>query len=223
MDSATIARAELLWNFLRCRDAPPEGKYDLVLVLGGHDESIVRNAAKWYGAGAVPLVVVSGSDAHLPPRAQEAGYSTEASYLSYLLNEEGVPTGAIFEEPLASNTSENFWFASEVLRDHSLPLGSAILVTKPYAERRAFATARRRWPTVRLAVGSDPVEFKQYLTIGIDESRIFAMLVGEVQRLVEYSRIGLIQPQVVPDDVWSAQVDLANEGFDSRALSPRPT
>src|SRR5258706_9400524 len=113
MVSDDVVLARTIWNYLRVPSLLRP--CDVILVFGGHDPGVAATAHRLFRAQLAPIVVVSGSDAHLPEVA--AGYATEAEYLASLLTGLGIPKSAILVERLASNTSENFWFSYELLRD----------------------------------------------------------------------------------------------------------
>lgn len=69
----------------------------------------------------------------------------------------GAPASAILVEPEARNTGENINFACELLAGRGIDVSSAMLVSKPYEERRAYATARKMWPEVEIVSASAPM------------------------------------------------------------------
>lgn len=121
-------------------------------------------------------------------------------------------------ETRATNTSENFWFTADLLKTANISFASSILVTKPYQERRALATGKRRWPDVQLEVSGPEIDFDEYLRGPIPESRIFSMMVGEVQRIAKYSAEGFLDPQDIPEKVRNACDRLLQAGCSERAI-----
>ncbi|WP_326643775.1 YdcF family protein [Streptosporangium sp. NBC_01755] len=103
------------------------------------------------------------------PRGEAVHYREHAIEL-------GVPAEAIIVEPRARNTGDNITLSRRLLE----PLGvdSVLLVSKPYAERRAFATCRRLWPEVDVVCASDPLPLPDYVTTIGDEHLVIAMIVG---------------------------------------------
>jgi uncharacterized SAM-binding protein YcdF (DUF218 family) len=206
--------ARLLWDYL-CLGIPVRPA-DCLLVLGGHDIGVASRAAELYAQGTAPLILVSGGSRAVPDGSD---FPTEADAIAHVLLDHGVPKEAIALERLASNSSENFWLAAEVLRDLGLDLATFLAVTKPYAERRTIATARRRWPRKTVAVTSQQVTFDQYLAGDIPADRVLSHLAGEALRLEAYAATGLIDPgEPVPENILNAARDLQAAGFSSRAL-----
>ena len=109
-------------------------------------------------------------------------------------------------------TTEGAWWAVD-------ERVAARVVTKPYAERRILATARRRWPDKQVRVTSEQVGFEDYLAGGIPIGRILSMLAGEAIRLEAYAATGLIDSsEPVPGVMLNAAHALQATGFDSRAV-----
>lgn len=94
-----------------------------------------------------------------------------------------------------------------------------LLVSKPYMERRAFATCRKLWPEVEVVCASEPLEFDDYLKSIGDERLVVDMLVGDLQRVIECPLLGFAVEQDVPEDTHAAYESLLAAGFDSRLLN----
>lgn len=209
-----LDRARVLWDYL-CLGVPVRPA-DCLLVFGGHDIGVANRAAELYRQGMAPLIVVSGGSRAVPDGSD---FPTEADAIADVLLDHGVPKEAIVLERLASNTSENFWLSAELLRDLGLDPATLLAVTKPYAERRTIATARRRWPHKRVTATSQQISFDQYLASGIPADRVLSHLAGEALRLKAYAATGLIDPgEPVPGGILDAARALQSAGFSSRAV-----
>jgi hypothetical protein len=86
-------------------------------------------------------------------------------------------------------------------------------------ERRSFATARKLWPEVEVTCASEPMEFDDYLKSVGDERLVIDMLVGDLQRVIEYPKLGFAVEQHVPEDVHAAYESLIRAGFTSRLIA----
>ena len=111
-------------------------------------------------------------------------------------------------EPNAGNTGENIELSRELLASAGLTPKSVLLVSTPYMERRSFATARKLWPEVEVLCASEPMEFDDYLKSIGDEKLVIDMLVGDLQRTIEYPKQGSAIEQDVPENVYAAYEDL---------------
>jgi uncharacterized SAM-binding protein YcdF (DUF218 family) len=67
-----------------------------------------------------------------------------------------VPDSAVLVEPEARNTGENIDFTRRLLADHDVKVASVLLVSRPYQQRRAYATATMRWPEVEVTGAGSP-------------------------------------------------------------------
>lgn len=207
--------AQSLWDYLRLgQQVQPT---DWILVFGSHDLSVAHRAADLYHEDIASHLVVSGGSRSVPEGAR---YGTEAEALREILLRRDVPAQAIAVEPLASNTSENFWFTAELLRDRGIAASRFLVVQKPYAERRIIATARRRWPANEVRVTSENTTFERYCAGSISISKIFSMLAGEILRLDAYARSGLIEiGEDTPAELVEAARALESAGYNARALA----
>jgi uncharacterized SAM-binding protein YcdF (DUF218 family) len=209
-----LRHARMLWDYLRL--GVPARPADCLLVFGGHDIGVARRAAELYASGLAPFIVVSGGSRAVPDGSE---FPTEADAIADVLLRRDVPKDAIALERLASNTSENFWLSAELLRDLAMTPQAFLIVTKPYAERRTMATARRRWPGKQAAVTSEQVSFDDYRAGSIPVDRILSMLAGEALRLESYAATGLIDlGEPVPAGILTAARALQEAGFNSRSL-----
>jgi uncharacterized SAM-binding protein YcdF (DUF218 family) len=209
-----LRHARILWDYLHLGMTVRPA--ECLLVFGGHDIGVAARAADLYDEGMAPLIVVSGGSRAVPDGSDSP---TEAEAIADVLFSRGIPKEVIALERLASNTSENFWLSAELLRDLGLEAATFLAVTKPYAERRTVATARRRWPGKQVNVTSQVVSFDDYLADSIPAARILSHLAGEAIRLETYSATGLIDPgEPVPTNILNTARTLQTAGFSSRAI-----
>jgi uncharacterized SAM-binding protein YcdF (DUF218 family) len=188
---------------------------DAAIGLGSHDLGVATFAAELYRAGLFPILVFSGGNSPTTaarfPRGEAAHYREHAMTL-------GVPDSAILVEPEAGNTGQNVSLSRAVLAEHGYEPRSVLLISKPYMERRAYATCRKAWPEVDAVCASEPLKFDDYVRSIGDEKLVVDMLVGDLQRVVEYPRQGFAVRQDVPADVLEAYNRLIEARFDSRLL-----
>jgi uncharacterized SAM-binding protein YcdF (DUF218 family) len=212
--ASDTCNAQLLWDYL-CLGVSVQPA-ECLLVFGGHDIGVATRAASLYHDGIAPFIVASGGSRAVPDGSD---FPTEADAIADVLLARGVPKDAIALERLAANTSENFWLSAELLRDLGMDPASFLVVTKPYAERRILATARRRWPHKQVAVTSEQADFTGYLAGDIPAERIFSMLAGEAIRLEAYAATGLIDAsEPVPAPILDAAHALQAAGFNTRTI-----
>jgi uncharacterized SAM-binding protein YcdF (DUF218 family) len=163
-----------------------------------------------------PLIVFTGATSRTTRERMPRG---EAEHYRDRAVELGVPADAILVEPKARNTGENIRFSRTLLEERRIPVSSVLLVSKPYEERRAYATARKLWPDVEWVSASTPMTLPEYVDSIQDARLVIDMLVGAQQRLMVYPRQGFMIEQETPDDVAAAYERLRAKGFTSRLVS----
>ncbi|WP_260636090.1 YdcF family protein [Streptomyces angustmyceticus] len=208
-------RAGVIWDYHRMHhEVRPT---DAAIGLGSHDLGVPAFCAELYRAGLFPTLVFSGGP---NPTAPERFPRGEAVHFREHALALGVPADAVLLEPGARNTGQNITLSREILTAAGITPRTVLLVSMPYMERRAYATARKVWPEVEVICASAPLEFDDYLkTIG-DEQHVVHQLVGDLQRVIEYPRLGFAIEQHVPEDVHAAYEALIHDGFTSRLLAP---
>lgn len=183
--------------------------------LGSHDLGVATFAAELYRAGLFPVLLFSGGNspttADVFPRGEAVHYAEHAIAL-------GVPQDAIIIEPRAANTGQNIDYSRRALADAGMPVTSVMLISKPYMQRRAYATARKAWPEAEPLCASENISFDEYLKSIGDDKLVFDMLVGDLQRVIEYPGRGFAIAQDVPGEVMVAYRRLVAAGYDSRLM-----
>lgn len=189
---------------------------EVAIGFGSHDLGVATRTAELYRAGLCPLVVFTGANSPTTrgrfPRGEAEHYRERAVEL-------GVPPAAILVEPRATNTGANLRLSRELLAGHGMRPASALLVCKPYMERRVFATAARIWPELDVVCTSESLSLPEYVASIGDERLVIDMIVGDLQRVVEYPGHGFAVEQHVPTDVRGAYERLTGRGFTSRTVS----
>ncbi|MFF5537389.1 YdcF family protein [Streptomyces cinerochromogenes] len=206
--------ATLIWNYHQMGHAPRP--CSVAIALGSHDLGVATTAAELYHAGLFPVLVFSGGNSPTTrarfPRGEAVHYREHALGL-------GVPDEVIMVETEAANTGQNIALSRELLAGAGIGVESLLLISKPYMERRSYATCRKLWPEVDVVCASEPLELEEYIKSIGDEKLVVDMLVGDLQRVIEYPKLGFAVEQDVPGDVCDAYERLLRAGFDSRLIS----
>ncbi|MGW4814303.1 YdcF family protein [Kitasatospora cineracea] len=207
--------AQLLWDYHQLHHTIRP--CSVIIGLGSHDLGVATRSAQLYLEKMAPLIVFSGSNSPTTvnrfPRGEAIHYGEHAVSL-------GVPHSAILLETRATNTADNFQFSREVLQAAGVPVTSILLVSKPYEQRRSLATAMKMWPEVNVVCASELVTLSAYVDKIGNVKTVVDMLVGTLQRLIEYPKKGFIIDQEVPAEAVSAFERLRDSGFDSRVIRP---
>ncbi|MGW0880338.1 YdcF family protein [Streptomyces sp. NPDC002671] len=204
---------QLLWDYQQMHHEPRP--CSVGIGLGSHDLGVADTTVDLYRRGMMPLIVFTGATSRTTqdrmPRGEAEHYRDRALEL-------GVPTDAILVEPHARNTGQNITLSRALLEDRGVDVFSVLLVSKPYEERRAYATARKLWPEVTFVSTSTPMTLPEYVDSIRDARLVIDMLVGSLQRLLIYPSQGFMISQDVPAEVIRAYERLASRGFTSRLV-----
>ncbi|MFJ5915880.1 YdcF family protein [Streptomyces ardesiacus] len=203
-----------LWEYHQMGHTPRP--CSVAIGLGSHDLGVADTAAELYERGMAPLIVFTGATS---PTTRERMPRGEAVHYRERALELGVPSSAVLVEPRARNTGDNIRFSRELLSEAGVDVSSVLLISKPYEERRAYATARKLWPEVEIVSASSPMTLNEYVDSIGDARMVIDMLVGALQRLLVYPEQGFLISQPVPADVIEAYERLCQAGFTSRLLT----
>jgi uncharacterized SAM-binding protein YcdF (DUF218 family) len=216
VSDAHWSAAHRLWQYHQLRQ--PLRHCDAAIGLGSHDRGVAACAADLYHQGWFTLLVFSGARNPIRP---EQFPDSEAARFREIAVAAGVPESAILLEPHATNTGQNITLSRDVLAAAGFRPRTVMLICRPYDQRRAWATCRKLWPEVNPLCASQTIGFDDYLeTIG-DERLVIDILVGDVQRILDYPTRGFAVAQPVPSDVRDAYLQLRRDGFTSRLIPER--
>lgn len=118
-----------------------------------------------------------------------------------------------------AKSGKNIRFSRALLEEADIDVSSVLLISKPYEERRAHATARKLWPGVEFVSASSPMTSEQYVASIQDDRLVIDMLVGALQRLLIHPAHGFMVADAVPDEVTAAYERLSRAGFTSRLVA----
>jgi uncharacterized SAM-binding protein YcdF (DUF218 family) len=204
---------ELLWDYhnMHHRLRPT----DVGIGLGSHDVGVAHYTAELFAKRIFPLIVFSGANAPTTlarfPRGEALHYREEAVAL-------GVPATRILVETQATNTGENITFTRDLLDKQGVVVSSVTLISRPYQQRRAYATCRRLWPEVEVVCASKDLSLTEYVEQIGDPKRVVDMIVGDTQRIETYAQRGFAIAQEVPEPIRIAYERLVAAGYTSRLI-----
>ncbi|MFD7161377.1 YdcF family protein [Kribbella sp. NPDC059898] len=212
--AAHLAAAQILWDY---HDLHHELRpVDVGIGLGSHDLGVATYTAQLYHRGLFPKILFTGANAPTTierfPRGEAIHYTEHALEL-------GVPADDIIIEPKATNTGENLELARAALAEQGLFPQTVMLISRPYQQRRAYATCRKLWPDVEPVCASQPLPLEHYVASIGDADRVLNMLVGDTQRIDVFAEKGFAIPQPVPADVRAAYASLVEAGYTRRLVT----
>lgn len=207
------ADVETLWRY---HDMHHELRpCDVGIGLGSHDLGVAVIATQLFHEGLFPWIVFTGANA--PTTVERFPRGEAVHYRKYAI-QQGVPAEAIVVEPRATNTAENMEYSRQLLAERQIPVKSVLIMSRPYQQRRAYATCKLMWPEVDVVCASNPLDLDAYVRSIGDPRRVVDMLVGDTQRIEVYAERGFAIPQEVPDEVRAAFGRLVAAGYTSRLI-----
>jgi hypothetical protein len=190
-------------------------KVDVGIGLGSHDIGVAIHATDLYNRAYFPTLVFTGGNA---PTTIERFPAGEAQHYRDYAVEHGVPAAAILLEPRATNTGENIRFSQHLLRQSGVHVTSALLISRPYQQRRAYATAKKMWPELDVICTSLKLSLDEYVESIGDVSKVVNMLVGDTQRIDAYATRGFAVKQHMPSEDGISFRKLVSAGFADRLV-----
>lgn len=198
--------AKKIWEYMLMHHTPKP--MEAIIALGSNDLRVAERASELYRQGFAPQVICSGGF------GKDRFFSrAEAEMFQEVLLKSGVSQGNIILESESTNTGENILFTKILLQKTGLFFNSFILVTKPYMERRAYATFCKQWPNVECLVTSPQISYEEYATDEVFRGLFINLMVGDLLRIKEYPAQGFQIHQDIPDDVWEAYEKLVVLGY----------
>jgi hypothetical protein len=165
---------ETLWKYHDMRhDLHP---CDVGVGLGSHDLGVAIISVQLFHRGMFPRIVFTGANA---PTTAERFPRGEAVHYGEYAAENGISARSVLIEPNARNTSENLSLTRALLIENGVEAQSLLLMSRPYQQRRAYATCKKVWPEVEVVCASLPLALDEYVTSIGDVKKVIDMLVGD--------------------------------------------
>ncbi len=205
--------AKVLWNYNKLNHLLKN--VDCIITLGSHDLRVAERGTQLYLEGYAPSIVFSGGFGRL---TEKKWHKSEAEMFAEIAIRMGIPEDVIKIEQKSTNTGENFRLTKELLEKERFNILSAIIVTKPYMERRAYATVKKVWPELHVSVASPVVTYEHYPNDVISKEDVINIMVGDTQRILEYPAKGFMLEQEVPAEVMHAYEKLIEAGYTAQLL-----
>lgn len=206
--------AEIIWDYMHMNHALVPS--DIILVLGSRDLLVAHRACDLFFEKYAPTIIFSG-DFNGKKRILS---KSEAEVFKDVALERGVPESAIFIENKSCNTGNNVIFSKDLILNKKLTHKKIIVVQKPFAERRAFATFKKVWPEPEIFLTSPVVSFDEYMNNNKYDTKdhIINRTVEDLQRIREYPKLGFHIEQNIPEDVWHAGQELISLGYNKSLI-----
>ena len=219
ISNQVLKNVKILWNYHRLDDELI--KTDLIFCLGSLDIRSAVRASELFLDGYSNKILFSGGIAHSNDFLKTTWEQPEAVVFAEVALGLGVPKENILLETEATNTGENIKKGYEIINKTGIELKSMILVQKPYMGRRTYATFKKQWPgdDIEIIITSPQISFEDYFNVDdVEKEKIINIMVGDLQRIKEYPRMGYQIYQEIPTEVLDAFYFLVDAGFNSHLI-----
>ncbi len=128
----------------------------------------------------------------------------------------GVDEDKILLEKESTYTVQNIENTLKLFAEKNINPKSIIAVTKPYMERRLYATYMKQWPNaenIDIVVTSPKLTYEEHMNDTISKDVFINVMVGDLQRIREFPARGFQIEQEIPDNVWAAYERLIAAGY----------
>ena len=208
--------AKEVWNYHHLNQKLQ--KADAIFCLCSLDLRVAERAAQLFLDGLGDYLIFSGSSGKL---TKDVFDKPEAEVFADVAMQMGVPSEKIVIEDRSTNTGENVRFTSLLLNEKGFSPKSFILVQKPYMERRTYATFKKQWPNpeTKIFVTSPQIEYDNYFNADNPKTLVINIMVGDLQRIQEYPKLGFQIKQAIPENVWAANEKLIKLGYNQHLIN----
>lgn len=200
MSLVTTEEIQVIYDYLSLRD--DLGPADLIIGFGHFDLRIPTHCVHLYQCQVAPKILFTGGVGAGSADLIEP----EGSVFQKVAMESGVPEVDLFVEIRSTNTSENIAFSRQLLSQQNPPFAfrSALLVAHPYRQRRVFLTIQKHLPGLKLFNAPPDSSLQDDIELFHQKGQDLApLLLGEVDRINKYGKLGWIQETTLPAQVES--------------------
>ena len=210
-----IKNAEIIFNYLYMGDSAVE-KSDLIVGFGHFDMKIPRQCGLLYKQGLSEKILFSGGVGAGSADLKEP--EAVAFKKELLHNLPDLKEEAILIEEKSTNTGENVQFSQRLLEGldsnftFSKGIKSVIAVANPCRQKRVYLTLRKHYPALTVYNCPPKADLEGEIQMfGSKGEDFIALLVGELERIINYPEKGFIEYERVPEDVEKAYLELKQE------------
>lgn len=202
--------AKVIFDYMLL-DMPLE-KSDAILGLGSSEKRVAERSSQLLLNGYSDLLIFSGGYGKI---TQHSNSIPEAELFKDIAIGMAVRADKILTEDKSTNTGDNIRFTEQLLNRKGIKVKSLIVITKPYMERRAYATFKKQWSDadVKLTVTSPQLAYEDMFTDEVSREQFINIMVGDLQRIKVFPSLGFQIEQDIPDDVWQSYDALIEAGF----------
>jgi len=218
LSPAVRAHADRLFRYHDVSETPP-APVDLIVGLGSYQPAVADHCARLYHDGLAPFVVFTGGFGNW---TRGVLAQTEAEMFRDRALAAGVSEEAILLEPEAANLGENATRTRRLIEARGLQAERVAVVTKRNTTRRARLTFRRAWPGIRTICDGPAMAWSEQAVDPLAPEDVVDEMVGDIQRILLYPKLGHQAPDDIPDDVLVSYRALVGAGFDRHLIAGQP-
>jgi len=207
--------ARRLWDYHRVVGilAPA----DAIVGLGSYDLRVARWCAQLLQRELAPVLVFTGAHGNW---TRGRWSKSEAEVFADEAVANGAAQNRLLLETKATNIGENLRLTKILLAERGVQISRLIVVTKPQTLRRVLASAPIFWPEVTLITSCPDHDFATQPTPQHSLDDLINEMVGDVQRMMEYPRLGFQIAQEISPEVAAAYEELKTRGYTRHLLAP---
>ena len=209
--------AKIIWDYMVMHQKLE--KADVIVALGSNDIRVVDRVFELYKQEFAPVIFCTGGTAHLNDLNKTGWDKTEAEIYKDKLISLGVSEKNIMIEKEAKSTGDNALFLKKYIQKNNLYWKSFILVHKPFMERRVYATFEKQYPEANIQITSQNISYQDYMNSReVSKEVLINVMVGDLQRIKLYPKLGFQIEQEIPDKVWEAGQELVKMEYNKYLL-----
>ncbi|MCT8335889.1 YdcF family protein [Leptospira sp. 85282-16] len=200
--------AQTIWDFLSIQD--PIQKSNLIFVLCSHDLRVAEYAVELYNRGFANYILFSGG---LNFFTKNIFPLSEAQSFANLAIENGIPKEFLIIEDKSTNTGENIQFSKKLLNSLNLNFDNIIALQKPSMTLRIKLSLEKQWNDRKFLISYPNYSLFDAPHSHINLFMIINEIVGDLQRIIEYPKLGFQTESHIPETILMAYNFLIKNGY----------
>ncbi|MBV1889731.1 MAG: YdcF family protein [Gammaproteobacteria bacterium] len=195
------------------------GNPSTIFVFGSTDAIVPCYAAALFFKTNPSSIICSGGIAHDGDLLDTGWDKSEAEIFKDIMVGFGVPEEIIHLEEHAKNTADNFELSYRLASDKKLDTSDILIIQKPYMTLRTKLTGLAKLEKVNFKVSSPKLSFTEYSKIVQDKEKLINIIVGDLQRIIEYPKFGFSKKCDIPYKVTESLTFLLDRGYIKHILT----
>ena len=204
MSKRTMDCASILWDYMSSFQSV--ARCDAIVVCCSYDLRVCDYACSLIESNIAKTLVLSGKSGNW---TRDLWDQPESRVFRDRAIRNGLSDDRIVLEDRAGNFGENVRFSRDLLASPSI----VTFLTKPAAVLRLKLTIKAQWPDIEAHVSCPPIKFPEEVCNLIGVFGVINEMVGDVQRIRQYPKLGYQVPHALPRQVVDAWDYLIARGF----------